>query len=270
MIGTKFTWLHRKYPTLEHFQLLTVIGLEIKELKTFFKLNPNIKKFSAGGKCFWMNQESMRNSNLKLDVLAIKYDKRIELNSFCQFLNELHREGVFKALHLYFDLPFGFEQEIIDQLATVDALVKLVANSRHSYINISSLIKLSELCITCNAINDLEYLPDILTNLKRLYLLEATSCDILPFIRRAAQLRKIKVNRLYHGKHFEEHENILDLLALNKEREKLAFAKKVLIYVREEIFLATKWAMKQTEFKLIEMKRIDSYDWNMAFQIDRF
>lgn len=270
MIGTKYNWLHRHYPQLEHFQLLTVIGMEIKELKIFFKLNQNIKQLAFGGKCFWMNQESMRSSKLQLDVLAIKYDKRVKLDSLCQFLNVLQQRGFHKRLHLYFDLPFGFEQEIVDQLATLDKLVKLVANSRHSHINISSLIKLEELCITCNAINDLEHLPDTLTNLKRLYFLEATSDDILPFIRRAAKLNKIKVNRLYHGKYFDEDKSILDLSSLNREREKLTFAKKIMIYVKEEIFLATKWNINQTEFSLIEMKRIDSYDWNMTFQIDRF
>lgn len=270
MISAKFNWLHRNYPMLEHFQLLTVIGLEIPELKIFFDLNPNIKKLTFGGKCFWINQESIRNSKLKLDVLAIKYDKRVKLDSLCTLLNDLYNRGTYLRLNLYFDLPFGFEQEIIDQLEKLNALVKLVANSRHSYINISSLVKLEELCITCNAINDLEHLPDTLINLKRLYFLEATSDDILPFIRRAPNLRKIKVNRLYHGKHFEEDKKILDLPALNKEREKLTFAKKVLIYVREDVFLATKWTIKQTEFTLIEMKRIDSYNWNMEFQIDRF
>lgn len=83
-------------------------------------------------------------------------------------------------------------------------------------------------------------------------------------------INKTRVNRLHHGKFFEESENILDLRGLNKEREKLTFAKKILIYVKEDIFLATKWALTQTEFNLIEMKRIDSYDWNMAFKIDRF
>lgn len=268
MIETKYNWLHRNYPTLEHFQLLTVIGLEIDDLQVFFDLNPNVKKLAFGGKCFWMNRDMMRSSKLKLDVLEIKYDKRIKLDSFCRFMNELHAQGFMNQLHLYIDLPYGFEQEIIDQLATVDALVKLVANSRQSHINISSLIKLQELCITSNAINDLEHLPDTLTNLARLYFLEASSNDILPFIRRSSKLSKIKINRLHSGEFFEE--NILDLPALNREREKLIFARKIIIYVNEEIFLTTKWALKQTEFSLIEMKRIDSYDWNMAFQIDRF
>lgn len=270
MIETKYNWLQRKYPMLEHFQLLTSLNLDIEELKTFFDLNANIKKLAFGGKCFWTNQKAMRNSILKLEVLEIKYDKRVKLDSLCQFLNELHQRGFYKRLHLYFDLPFGFEQETVHKLATVDALAKLVANSRHSFIDISPLIKLEELCITSNAVNDLAHLPDTLTNLKRLYFLEATCDDILPFIRRSTKLAKIRVNRLYHGKHFEDNKNILDLLALNKEREKLAFAKRVTIYVKEDIYLPTKWALKQTEFSFIELKRIDSYDWSMAFQIDRF
>ncbi|XP_055306450.1 uncharacterized protein LOC129570761 [Sitodiplosis mosellana] len=57
---------------------------------------------------------------------------------------------------------------------------------------------------------------------------------------------------------------VLNLVALNKERGKLPNARKVTIYVRDDVFLATKWATKNgdTHLKYIEMKRSDSYEWN--------
>lgn len=57
---------------------------------------------------------------------------------------------------------------------------------------------------------------------------------------------------------------ILNLIALNKERAKLQNARKMTIYVRDDVFLTTKWAMKHGDINLrfIEMKRSDSYEWN--------
>ncbi|XP_031629056.1 uncharacterized protein LOC116344599 [Contarinia nasturtii] len=269
IIGTQYNWLLQHYPLLEHFQLLTAIGLEIEELATFFQLNPNIKRLSTGAKFFWFNQQTMTNTNLKLNTLAIKYDKRVYLMSFCRLLNKLYDSGFYKKLHLYFDHPLGFNQKIIEELKSVKALVKVAANSRQNYINLSCLINLEELCITCtHAVNDLEHLPNALTNLRRIYFLDASTDDILPFIHRAPKLNKIKVRCLRGGIHFDEQSNVIDLKALNEEREKVGFATKITFYVKEDVYLATKWTMIKTEFNLIEMRRIDSYDWNMEFQID--
>lgn len=57
---------------------------------------------------------------------------------------------------------------------------------------------------------------------------------------------------------FVEKKNILDIAALNKERQKLVDVRRVTIYMGENIYLAMKWATKQQEFNLIQIKRIDS------------
>lgn len=269
IIGTQYDWLLRKYPSLEHFQLLTSIGLEVNELATFFRLNSGIKRFSTGANFFWVNQLSIKATNLKLNILAIKYDVRVHLAPLCHLLNELYDMGFYKKLHFYFDHPFGFNQEIVDQVKSVKSLVKIAANSRKNYTNLYSLVDLEELCVTSShAINDLHRLPDTLMNIRHIYFLEASTDDILPFIKRAPKLNKIKVRHFYGGIHFDVDSNVLNLMALNEAREKLDFAKKITIYVKEDVYLATKWTMARTEFSLIQMRRIESYDWDMDFQIE--
>lgn len=54
---------------------------------------------------------------------------------------------------------------------------------------------------------------------------------------------------------------VLSLPAMNREREKLHGAQKMTIYVREDIYLATKWALIKNQFSLIRLKRIDSFEW---------
>lgn len=57
---------------------------------------------------------------------------------------------------------------------------------------------------------------------------------------------------------------VLNLVALNEERSKLTGARKITIYFRDDIFLATKWTTLHgnTNLSLIEMKRSDSLEWN--------
>lgn len=52
----------------------------------------------------------------------------------------------------------------------------------------------------------------------------------------------------------------IDLQQLNKVRDKMLEARKVTIYVEEDIFLASKWAVKDTDLDLIRLMRKESYE----------
>ena len=109
---------------------------------------------------------------------------------------------------------------------------------------------IGEICIS-------EITVQNLMNMERLYLKIGECANILLFIKQSRNLKKIKLVCFKPGQ-------ILELDMLNTEREKLIGAHKVTIYVQDEVFLATKWAIKNgiTNFPLIEMKRIDSFEWN--------
>lgn len=85
---------------------------------------------------------------------------------------------------------------------------------------------------------ELEMSTKSLVNLKPL------GVCILPFIRSLVQLREIFSSI---------PDDYLDLTMLNKERTKLAVAQKLIIYINEESFLATKLANKNTNFGLLGM-----------------
>ncbi|XP_031638040.1 uncharacterized protein LOC116350393 [Contarinia nasturtii] len=256
-------WMYGIYPKLEYFELTSCVYEEVPALKTFFELNTTIKHFSIDMGLLWSNRAFFINSNIKFDTLRIIHRRDVEFDSFCRLLNEFHECGFYKKLR--FGYMYDIEQETINQLASVKGLVMFGVDLKGHNINISSLINLEELCVSgrydSNFIMDCTSLRDKFLKLKRIDFYGVSFDNLIPFIFFAKNVNKINVQNLRSGSHFEETDGVLDLLTLNKERKKLFAAQKITIYAEEHVYLATKWAMKQTDFKLIEMKRITSYDW---------
>lgn len=77
----------------------------------------------------------------------------------------------------------------------------------------------------------------------------------------------INIIYLNDGIHFKD--NVLDLLALNHEREQLRLLTRepqLAIYVSEGVHLATKWAKNNPTPSTIELRRQDSIKWEFDFQ----
>ncbi|XP_031633931.1 uncharacterized protein LOC116347480 [Contarinia nasturtii] len=254
-------WMHRIYPALEHIKLNGLNWRETPEFKTFFELNTTIKQFSVDMTIFWSNRELFKNSTIKFDTLAIYYDSdKVEFDLFCRLLNELYEREFYKKMHFY---GKRWMHQDINQLASVKDLIRFCDGMNTQCINVGVLRNLEELRVNYSYYTmDMESLSHILPKLKRIVLIQASSDDILPYVRHAQKLNKIKVKCLESGSLFDENEKILDLLVLNKEREELVGACKITIYVEEDVYLATKWAMKQTDFSMIEIKRETSYNWD--------
>lgn len=86
---------------------------------------------------------------------------------------------------------------------------------------------------------------------------------IKPFLRYAPRLKEIKVDYIYDG--FPIETSIVDLAALNKERIKLTGATKITIYVPENNFLVTKFAITKTELSFVRIKRAEEVEWTHEF-----
>lgn len=73
-------------------------------------------------------------------------------------------------------------------------------------------------------------------------------------------MTQIKVSDLRNKNDLGEDDpnRIIDLAVLNEARTILAIDLKVTIYVPERVYLATKWAMKETDFGMIKLRRIES------------
>lgn len=165
---------------------------------------------------------------------------------------------------MYF-ITWKDNDEVWEQMTTLSGLVLLSVGSGqgNSLIKLSRFSSISELSITQkHSISDYWTLSTSLTNLERPQIWQASSDDILPFIRESVKLHKIKMDFLGSGAHFDVQTNIFDLRAFNQERQHLIGARKLTIYVKEKIYLATKWKLTETNLGLIRLNREESCDWN--------
>lgn len=271
-------WLRQTYPKLEYLELIPQYEYRIEELVPFFQQNPNVRSFSSSSRCLLANATDLLKSDVKLDLLEVKvfqiprfyYDDEDDeeithLKSIRELLHQLHERGFYNRLHLYVQ---RINQQCSDQLSLLRGLEKLCIKYFTEICNLSHLISLKELVILNDAKSaDMEILANNLTNLQRLFLQNATFNDLLPFIRHSMKLRVVK----FFPKESEDKEDgteALKIITLERERLKLMTARKVTIYVPDDIFLATKWTLNygDTNMNSVEMKRTHSYSyrWDLA------
>lgn len=257
-------WLQRKYPMLEHFVLTPEWTFKIKELNSFLERNPNIRYFATHSKCLWENKEDFLKSKAKLETLEIRIYRFKNnwsiMEKDCNLLNELFKRGFFKCLRISID---QVDQRRCDLLCSLIGLEALCIDFLNECYSLPMLTSLRELAIRYDASsNEIEVLAmaKSLEQLEGLYLANATFETILPFIRHSKQLREI----MFLLKNQNElGGQSIDLVTLDKEREQLVDAKKVTIFVPDNILLETKWTIKngQIDLKLVEMRRSTSIEW---------
>lgn len=265
IIGSSNEWLRKKYPTLEHLELTNLYELKENELQAFFEQNPNVRSFSTDAKSILFNRDTILESGIKLNELAVEFhpqviDSEVEPIAIVEFFHKqlvkLHASGFFRTLHLY--ISFLDHQNSVQKLLKLDSLTML-----GGYINCieSPTIQLEELNVTeASDVRDLETFPDKMPNLERINFSGASSDHILPFIRSSPKLKIMKIENLLDGNHLVG--GVLDLIALNNARKGMARARKLIIFVNERVYLATKWAQRQMFFSLIELRRGESFEWN--------
>lgn len=261
-------WLQRSYPKLEHLTWTqsSKKGRKITELQRFFALNPQVVSFSTSFHCFWNNREFIDQPNVKLQDLTIEFDDWTwtprNISETYRLLNKMHEKGTYVRLHLfarYHNLDY------FGQMTSLNALYSLHLHEINERYNIPQLPQLKELRI--QYINtDLDNLPNQLPNLERIYLKFADTKHFLPFIRHCVKLKEMKIDFVCDRATFN---CVLDAVSMNRERQLLIRPRKVIIYIDEHVFLATKWKKEKTEFGLIEIKRGYTHVWNSR-KIDFF
>lgn len=271
-------------------------GREIIELKTFFQLNPNVRTFSTIPCFLYENRNWLRGSNIQLDQLNLKCDFYLEesMEHIWELVNELYEQGFYKRFHFY---GYYLNHNIIgpEKRFSIRSLEKLHFQNEFDEVRLQNLIillppliNLKELFLMCFKRNEpessssnklvqnlswgfqmvsrlflstdfernLETLASSLTNVERIHIWRAKFDDILAFIRRSPKVNEIRIDRLEDGYYFKN--NIIDVKALNNLRKQLIRASKMTLYVREEVFLATKLT-KTTKSSMIILKR--TFEW---------
>lgn len=263
------SWLLRKYPRLEHLELTPRYSFEITELGQFFKLNHTIRSFSINSHCLWMNCKQLMDSGIQLDLLEVKHFdsgfyfyhvEKLSMQSICTALNQLYDRGCYKIVRLNVK---DIDEESTNQMASIQGLerlaVKEVQGTTAQFL--SKLNNLKELSILDHINVDWDEVAGNLKKLERLFIQNATYDDMMAFIRRSPKLKLIKV----FPKDMEHFNGgVMNLVKLNEERKNLPKARKLIIYIEDNVFLPTKWATDDGDTNLshIEMKRSKSLSWD--------
>ncbi|XP_031620663.1 uncharacterized protein LOC116339121 [Contarinia nasturtii] len=261
-------WLSQHYPKLKHFGILDEDQHRFDELSEFFVRNPTLRTFLTNFSILWKNREIFLNATVKLNTLVVykgniaSLDGSLYLNQIVDLLNQLHEHGFYKELHIHVDRLYqGFSA----LMTTLPALKLLYIEELKQCYDLPQLTNLEVLIINFSRkpnVKDCEMLANNLIKLERLEIGQCESIyTIMPFIRRSRKLNKIIMKGYnVHNCSSRGIGGALNLTMLDKERAKLDRARKITIYVRDDVFLATKWAFKNGETNLshIEMRRMDS------------
>lgn len=179
----------------------------------------------------------------------------------CDLLRKLHHYGFYKRIQIR-GFFFTSDQDEIDLFGTIPALEKISLLSREAAI--PPLPHLKAIRFTISGIpSEIEAATINLRNVERIYFDSATFDSVLFIIQHFPKVHLMKVDDIEDGTHFEK--NVIDLMAINKERQKLNGACKITIYVKNTIFLATKYAIMKTNFNYIELKRNESHEWEHSY-----
>lgn len=246
-------WMCHEYPKIEHISLSRLNHTSSEHLKIFLKKNPHLQRFDTCQENLLEHRGIFINSNLKLDVLQIFLSNNTSAwGDTFSLVNRLYDDQFYKRLECIIH-----HQEVIDQIGTLCGLEKLIISFQVPIVWPKIITSLKKLiyCYGDRNIDALEAMTVSFPNLQKVHLAEISTIDqLLPFIRRLPKLKELSVSQC-HPIGFE-----IDILTLNEERKKLAGTCKVIIYLSEDAYLATKMAPKNLYIKheLIDIKRIYS------------
>lgn len=262
-----FNGLLHHYPTIEHFKFDSdsYPDYQLTTLTTFLQLNPNIKTFSINADFLQERSNYFLGSNIQIDQFNVYIDectcvKDDAYDKLCRIFNHLYEQGFYKRLHLF--ISYVIDQSEIDQIELICGMEKLYINEvlTDQQFTWQSMPNLREICIgDFSELWNTDSMAQNFINLERVYFRRCRTVDILPFIRYARNLKKIKIDNWEESSRFKN--GIIDLPSLNEERKRFAGACKVTIYVKEDIFLSTKFAMTNTELSLVNLERAEAVEW---------
>lgn len=247
------------FPSLEQLHYQSELGAlprGIEELKSFFEKHTKLKYFRADHYFLWMNREMlMRTENIQLHVLTIYlYSMLIPIDGFVDFLKTLHARGFYKKLHLIFDYCSVVDVKHLNNMPGLEMLSKY---SRTINIDLAGLTNLKQLQILDPnlSVENIEAIAKKLPKLERLVIDGATTIDIIrPFICHSKRLKSIKMFSPVVKKNLCYN---LDLVALNVERKKIAYARPIALYFDEDVYLRAKWISRHANLSHIEIRRFE-------------
>lgn len=249
------------YPTLERMKYETFTWNEpqqIDELKVFLEEHTKLKHFECDDRFLWANRNLLNRTDAQLDRLSIylKTPKiAAEFDQFVDVLRQLYQHGFYRSIHISLDLWYDYDdyEHLITAISTLPTLEFLNIDVLESFNSLSRLTNLTELRIGepsyVAAEFEMETTIKSLTKLQHLTIDLATIDNILPFMRYSKTLRTIKILDLRNS-------HALNSFALNTERKKLENANKVVIHVKEHVYLHEKWQTRNLNLSHVKIERL--------------
>lgn len=244
-------WLHQKYDMLEY--VCIDYENEIVNCTDFFEQNPNIREFKCGGRFLIRNKDWLLKTNAKLDYLNIM---RIEVfdSDIYPLLNQLHEREFYKKIQLHLQLNQDTTNKISKLPIRGISVRRPIKRNFDFPKDFPGMTDAKEMDLrVANNYNIGKFFTKF-PNVTRVSLWDSSPNQILPLIKQLKNLRDLFIS---FGWNYQIEQ--LNLWTLNKEREKLSGACRVTIYVNEGIFLATKRAYNNRDYKFIEIKRHQSF-----------
>lgn len=252
-------WLLQEYPMLERLNVIYQKIPNGNALLALLERNSNIKHLEINGEYLWTNRHLLIQTHVRLDCLVVDLEywdfiDPAELLSFFYLLNSLYDHGFYRSLKLI--MLYYRVNDVHELTSGMTTLKAFKGASLHANIDASSFTELTELYFNYPLCIDVQKMAKNLTKLKKIVFHNVNTNDILPFVQHSRKLNTIVLRGFIGGSLLMD--NVLNLFALNQEREKLKGAQRVWIHVNEDIHLATKWNAKHLNLKLVEIKRIES------------
>lgn len=181
----------------------------------------------------------MLKSGIKLDRIEVGFrGPYANVDRISGVLDALHVRGFYKQL--YVRVAIQSDQQCFNRIASLHGLEGLALFYWSNVLSVQ--IPLPNLKVAffwnCDHSHE-EELTNNLINIQRITFERASIGSILPFVRRCPRLNRIRILEVLDGDYIEN--GIIDLLVLNNERKKLAYKRKITIFVAEHILLTNKW-----------------------------
>lgn len=238
VIGTRNNWLLHKYPMLEHFELAKSghFSTPRMELKIFLEQNRNIRHFATSGDFDWSDA-----ANLKLDVFAIDCDENFDLEALL-IANIVHQMSkmnesteFFERLHIY-GYWISVERHLQHMISKLEKLyLHRTCTDSFSMGDLKEIrIECDMKCLTSMGVGEMNMTANGLMNIEQVSLVDATLAYISIFIRGSVKLQKLRIES-FNRTDLSTNGMVFDLSTWNSERKQLDRARKVTIYVEEDV-----------------------------------
>lgn len=266
--GMANQWLHKTYPTLEHFHWSASALPD--NLEIFFRQNPNIRSFNSGvyttmNVLEFLLRTSTVINELHFDlILELHEDENEGMAMIRSSLNTLYERCQFKDLML----EFVFCSQLLDggwsQLAYLTGAYIDFPYQPGSTKALSSLIHLKLLILGINTILSpakANTLSKNLTDLEEIYIQIDSVHAIQPFARNSRKLQKMYVYRMGNDHGFNTKKIKPNFIySLNECRHKLMGARKLTIYLPDQAYVQMKYQSNDClNQNHIEIKRSESH-----------